>query len=99
MPRLIDADELKKQFPTPSNWLDPKQVMMHITGIWAEIDRMPTVEPEQNENKWNHLMLYLADLQLTYSPGWGANGCGDQKLYDFITGLIEELEGWTDETA
>ena len=98
MLRLIDADALKKQFPVPNNWLDPKQVMVHVTGIWAEIDRMPTVEPEQNENKWNRLMMYLADLQLTYSPGWGANGCGDQKLYDFITGLIEELEGWTDDT-
>ena len=81
--RLIDADELKKQFPVT---------------VWATIDRMPTIEPERKTGKWNRLMLYLADLQLTYSPGWGANGCGDQKLYDFITGLIKELEGWTDDT-
>ena len=46
--------------------------------------------------RWNRLMMYLADLQLTYSPGWGSNGQGDQKLYDFVTGLIEELEGWED---
>ena len=50
--RLIDADELKKQFPAPSNWLDLKQAMMHITGIWAEIDWMPTIEPEQKTGKW-----------------------------------------------
>ena len=63
----------------------------------ALVNGEPTIEPERKPGKWNRLMLYLADLQLTYSPGWGSNGCGDQKLYDFITGLIEELEGWTDD--
>ncbi len=53
-------------------------------------------ESERKTGRWNKLMMYLADLQLTYSPDWGANGCGDEKLYEFITGLIEELEGWED---
>lgn len=40
------------------------------------------------------MMSHLADLQLTYSPEWGANGQGDQKLYDFVTELIDEFSGW-----
>lgn len=48
------------------------------------------------KNIWNFLLMYLADIQLTYSPGWGANGCGDEKLHEFVTGLIEELEKWDD---
>ena len=48
----------------------------------------------KNQTKWNRMMLYLADLQLTYSPDWGANGQGDQKLYDFVTELIDEFSGW-----
>ena len=95
--RLIDADALRAEFKTPTDWLDSKQVFTHVTEIWATIDHAPTIEPECEVGKWNRLMLYLADLQLTYSPGWGANGCGDQKLYDFVTGLIEELEGGTDD--
>ena len=55
------------------------------------IDALRRPEPQ-----WNRMMMYLADLQLTYSPNWGANGQGDKKLYDFVTGLIEELEGWTE---
>lgn len=46
------------------------------------------------QTKWNRMMLHLADLQLTYSPDWGANGQGDQKLYDFVTELINEFSGW-----
>lgn len=49
---------------------------------------------KQNIEKWKRLMMYLADLQLIYSPNWGANGCGDEKIYEFVTGLIKELEGW-----
>ena len=49
---------------------------------------------EELEQRWSRLMMYLADLQLAYSPNWGANGCGDQKLYEFVTGLIDELQGW-----
>lgn len=41
--------------------------------------------------KWNRLMMYLADLQLAYAPVYGH---GDEKLHEFITGLIEELGGW-----
>ena len=46
------------------------------------------------QTKWNRMMLHLADLQLTYSPDWGTNGQGDQKLYDFVTELIDEFNGW-----
>jgi hypothetical protein len=48
----------------------------------------------ENQTKWNRMMLHLAELQLTYSPDWGANGQGDQKLYDFVTELIDEFSGW-----
>lgn len=48
----------------------------------------------KNQTKWNRMMLHLAELQLTYSPDWGANGQGDQKLYDFVTELIDEFSGW-----
>lgn len=59
------------------------------------LKELPSAEPEQ---RWNCLMMYLADLQLTYSPNWGASGQGDQKLYDFVSGLIKELEGWEEPT-
>ena len=57
------------------------------------IEQLPSAQPEPDAFK-QRLMIYLADLQLTYSPGWGANGCGDDKLYEFVTGLIEEIESW-----
>lgn len=73
---------------------------LRSSGFTAEqIKYVADALSTQPELKWNRLMLFLADLQLAYSPEWGANGCGDKKLYDFVTGLIEELEGWTDETA
>ena len=48
----------------------------------------------ENQTKWDRMMLHLAELQLTYSPDWGANGQGDQKLYDFVTELIDEFSEW-----
>ena len=42
----------------------------------------------------NKLMMYLADLQLTYSPGWGKTGDGDAKIYEFVKGLSAEIAGW-----
>ena len=42
----------------------------------------------------SQLMMHLADLALIYSPGWGANGQGNQDVYDFIKGLQEQLETW-----
>lgn len=73
---------------------------LRSSGFTAEqIKDVTDALSTQSELKWKRLMMYLADLQLTYSPGWGSNGCGDQKLYDFVTGMIEELEGWMDETA
>ena len=64
-----------------------------LTAVGIDLKKLPTAQPEP---QWNRMMMYLADLQLTYSPNWGANGQGDKKLYDFVTGLIEELEGWTE---
>ena len=43
------------------------------------------------------LLMYLADLELTYSPVSIENGKwigGDEKLYLFIKGLCEEIERW-----
>ena len=52
-------------------------------------------EPTISKNK---LLLYLADLELTYSPvdidGKGRWVGGDEKLYWFVRGLREEVEGW-----
>ena len=44
--RLIDADALRAQFPEPEDWGNPYKALVHITGIWAEIDNAPTIEPE-----------------------------------------------------
>ena len=43
--RLIDADELRKKYKRPMDWLDRKEVMYHVTGIWTSIDNAPTVIP------------------------------------------------------
>ena len=44
------------------------------------------------------LMMYLADLQLTYSPvDIDSNGRwvgGDEKLYLFVKELTEEISTW-----
>ena len=45
--RLIDADELRKEFKEPMNWLDAKQCTYHVTGIWSAIDAAETVIPEE----------------------------------------------------
>ena len=50
--RAIDGDELRKQFPEPKDWSDPEQALVHITGIWAEIDNATTIEPERKKGKW-----------------------------------------------
>ena len=68
----------------------------HPANIAEELRKLPAVQPKQ---RWNRLMMYLADLQLTYSPGWGANGQGDEKIYEFVTGLIDELQGWEEEAT
>lgn len=70
-------------------------VVQAEAAVIQYIKRIPPVQPERKTGRWNRMMMYLADLQLTYSPGWGSNGCGDEKLYEFVTGLIEELEGWS----
>lgn len=49
MARLIDADALLKQFPLPEDIRDPKQTLKHITGIRAEIECAPTIEPKTGE--------------------------------------------------
>lgn len=82
--RLIDADALIK-------YCDDNWIPLNVDAVNAQ----PTIE-ERKTGRWKKLMMYLANLQLTYSPDWGANGCGDEKLYEFVTGLIEELEGWED---
>ena len=64
---------------------------LRLAWIEKAVNSVPDEEP-----KWNRLMMYLSELQLTYSPNWGANGCGDKKLYEFVTGLVDELHGWED---
>lgn len=49
--RLIDADTLRAEFPIPEDITDPNQALVHITGIWAEIDNAPTIE-ERKMGKW-----------------------------------------------
>lgn len=45
--RLVDADALRAKFPEPreedGGWLNREKVLVHLTGIWAEIDNAPTV--------------------------------------------------------
>lgn len=76
-------------------WKIWSAILIERTAFKHDIFDAPEVLPSaQPEPKWKRLMMHLADLQLTYSPNWGANGCGDQKLYEFVTGLIDELQGW-----
>lgn len=42
----------------------------------------------------NKLMMYLADLELAYSPGCGKIDGGDTKIYEFVKGLSEEIATW-----
>lgn len=95
-----------ESFQTKADWQD--YTIWHIgcpdcgawfeTANWTEEEAVEAWnsrrELEDRTERWNRLMLYLADLQLEYSTRWGANGCGDEKLYEFVTGLIEELERW-----
>lgn len=45
------------------------------------------------EEMKNKILMYLADIELTYSPGWGGKSQGDEKLYEFVKGLSENIEG------
>lgn len=60
--------------------------------VYKVIKTVSSTQPEDTFKR--KLMMYLADLQLTYSPGWESNGQGDAELYEFVTGLIEEIERW-----
>lgn len=72
------------------SWVGVNSYEQHLQRNVIEwLKEFPSAEPE----RWNRLMMHLADLQLTYAP---ADGHGDAKLYEFVSGLVEELEGWTD---
>lgn len=66
--RLIDADALKAEFKRPSDWMDRDQALVHITGIWAEIDCAPTVQPERKRGKW---------MELNRCGAWRCSACGE----------------------
>ena len=83
MARLIDADALLKQFPLPEDMRDPKQALKHITGIRAEIECAPTIEPKKGEWRlWDGPNWYICSecgavrRQITfmeyYCPNCGA---------------------------
>ena len=38
MPRYIDAEKLRAEFPEPQDMRKTEGVLYHITGIWAAID-------------------------------------------------------------
>ncbi len=73
-----------------------RQRKLLVTITYNELGIIVDTEAEELDlsaepQKWNRLMMHLADLRLTYAP---ADGHGDIKLYEFVTGLIKELEGW-----
>lgn len=47
--RLIDADELKKEFPKDSDWEYPVNTNEYVCEM---IDAQPTVELQQIKGKW-----------------------------------------------
>lgn len=51
--RLIDSDVLREKFPRPQDWMSIAQALVHITGIWAEIDNAPTIIPATNKELVN----------------------------------------------
>ena len=84
--RAIDGDALKERI----DYCVTKGMGGTIAFTFKHmIDEQPTMEPDK---RWSRLMMYLADLQLTFAP---YDGHGDEKLYMFVTGLIAELESWT----
>ena len=46
---LIDRDELRAEFPEPIDIIDPQQALVHITGVWAEIDCADAVIEAEGE--------------------------------------------------
>lgn len=75
------------------------KILDTIPTIGEQVDalEMAIKALEQQEQKWERLKMYLADLQLTYltySPGLGSKAYGDQHLYNFVTFLINELQRW-----
>ena len=47
--RLVDADALTKEFPTPAEWREVDGVLFHITGILAKIKAAPTIIPADKD--------------------------------------------------
>ncbi len=41
--RLIDADELRAEFPKPTDWMDIAQALVHRTAVWDAIDCAETI--------------------------------------------------------
>lgn len=93
--RLIDADALRAEFPMPKDITDPNQVLVHITGIWAEIDNAPTIE-ERKTGKWIKLdaHAHLADHKCTacgqecYVPT-----CMGDPMYEFCPNCGAKMDG------
>lgn len=99
--RLIDADAFERDlrnilFPALVQKYGEDEALkgLHFSfqDVISNIRCLPAVKLELTFKQ--KLMLHLANLQLAYSPNWGANGSGDQKLYEFVTELIDEIERW-----
>lgn len=97
MDKYKTPDEILKILETAKD----KNGQIPMNLVRQAFSKLPPVltDAQQDTDKWNRLMMYLADLQLTYYPNWGANGYGDEKLYQFVTELIKELENWQSEPA
>jgi hypothetical protein len=79
--RLVDADALKKDIELQTNILlaievDPKLTQIAKimkTGFIAQIDKMPTVEPERKTGHW----IDRSDNGRIVFPWWDAYSCDE----------------------
>lgn len=47
----------------------------------------------------SRIMMYLADLMLAYSPGWGSGTQDDDERYDFARDMAYEITNWEDDSG
>ena len=84
--RAIDADALREQFPEPEDWRDPERALVHITGIWAEIDNAPTIELRcekcETFNKTRLLVPQPEREKGEWTKGNACEFCGFQPWYE-----------------